>query len=160
MFSGIRNVNWKLFRLHCQHCTSLSDCTWAGLEHFCQVSWRKSQTDSINNQILLSRQLKKLEGEKEKLKNEMDFINSTTIAQLLHNPENEIQIKSMYCTCLDEIQKELHEKVFTIFKKYHWHLWKYLKKHLDIVLYCTSDVHSYKKISKYFLWLFIVLNIH
>ena len=57
-------------------------------------------SDSINKQILHSQQLKKLEDEKEKLKNEMDFINSTTIVQVLHNPENEIQIKSMY---LDEI---------------------------------------------------------
>ena len=60
-------------------------------------------SDSINKQILHSQQLKKLEDEKEKLKNEMDFINSTTIVQVLHNPENEIQIKSMYRTCLDEI---------------------------------------------------------
>ena len=52
----------------------------------------------------------------------MDFINSATIAQVLFNPENEIQIKSMYRTRLDEIQRELHEKAFTIFTKYHWHL--------------------------------------
>ena len=73
--------------------------------------------DSINKQILLSQQLKNLEDEKEKLKNEMDFINSATIAQVLHNPQNEIQIKSMYRTRLDEIQWELHEKVFTMFYK-------------------------------------------
>ena len=40
-----------------------------------------------------------------------------TIAQVLQNPENEIQINSMYWTCLDETQWELHEKVFTIFYK-------------------------------------------
>ena len=73
--------------------------------------------DSINKQILLSQQLKNLEDEKEKLKNEMDFINNATIAQVLHNPQNEIQIKSMYRTRLDEIQWELHEKVFTMFYK-------------------------------------------
>ena len=73
--------------------------------------------DNINKQILLSQQLKNLEDEKEKLKNEMDFINSATIAQVLHNPQNEIQIKSMYRTRLDEIQWELHEKVFTMFYK-------------------------------------------
>ena len=52
----------------------------------------------------------------------MDFINSATIVQVLQNPENEIQIKSMYPTHLDEVQRELHEKVFPIFTKYHWHL--------------------------------------
>ena len=89
----------------------------------------------------------------------MDFINSTTIAQVLHNPENEIQIKSMYWTRLDEIQRELHEKVFTIFTKYHWHVSKYLRKHLDKVLYYPSNVHSQKKISRYFLRLSLVLKI-
>ena len=49
-----------------------------------------SDSKCINKQILLSRHLKKLENEKEKLKNEMDFINSAAIAQVLHNPENEI----------------------------------------------------------------------
>ena len=61
--------------------------------------------------------MRNLEDEMEKLKNEMDLINSSTIAQVLHNPENEIQKKSMYWTHLDEIQQELHEKVFTIFTK-------------------------------------------
>ena len=116
-------------------------------------------SDSINTQILLFRQLKKLDDEKEKLKKEMDFINGTTIAQVLHNPENEIQKESMYRTRLDEIQQELHEKVFTIFTKYHWHLSKYLRKHLDLVLCYISNVHSQKKISRHFLRLSKVLKI-
>ena len=116
-------------------------------------------SDSINTQILLFRQLKKLDDEKEKLKKEMDFINGTTIAQVLHNPENEIQKESMYRTRLDEIQQELHEKVFTIFTKYQWHLSKYLRKHLDMVLCYTNNVHSHKKMSRYFLRLSVVLKI-
>ena len=120
-------------------------------------------SDSINKQILLFLQLKKLDDQKKKkkkkLKSEMDFINSTTIAQLLHNPENEIQIKSIYRTRLDEIQQELHEKFFAIFTKYQWQLSKYLRKHLDMVLCYTSNVHSYKKISRYFLRLSVVLKI-
>ena len=64
-------------------------------------------SDSKNKQILLSRQQKKIEDEKEKLKNEMDFINRATIAQVLHYQENEILIKSIYQTRLDEIQGEL-----------------------------------------------------
>ena len=84
---------------------------------FAKLAEGNHTSDSINKQILLSRHLKKLEDEKEKLKNEMDFTNRATISQVLHNPENEIQIKSMYRTRLDEIQLELHEKVFTIFYK-------------------------------------------
>ena len=42
-------------------------------------------SDSINKQILLFWQWKKLEDEKQ-LKNEIDFINSETIARVLHNP--------------------------------------------------------------------------
>ena len=123
---------------------------WAGLEHFAKSAEGNHTSDSINKQILLSRQLKNLEDEKEKLKNEMDFINSATIAQVLHNPENEIQIKSMYRTRLDEIQRELHEKVFTIFTKYHWYIWKSLKQHLDLVLYYISNEHSHKNMKVLF----------
>ena len=94
-----------------------AECFELDLNIFAKSDEGNHTSDSINKQILLSRQLKKLEDEKEKLKNEMDFINSATIAQVLHNPENEIEIKSMYRTRLDEIQRELHEKVSTIFYK-------------------------------------------
>ena len=94
-----------------------AECFELDLNIFAKSAEGNHTSDSINKQILLSRQLKNLEDEKEKLKNEMDLINSATIAQVLHNPENEIQIKSMYRTRLDEIQRELHEKVFTIFYK-------------------------------------------
>ena len=65
----------------------------------------------------------------------------------------------MYRTRRDEIRQELHEKVFTIFTKYYWHLSKYLRKHLDMVLCYTSNVHSHKKISRYFLRHSVVLRI-
>ena len=54
----------------------------------------------------------------------MDLINSATIAQVLHNPEKEIEIMSMYWTHLDEIQREHHEKFFTIFYKIPLCQWK------------------------------------
>ena len=73
-----------------------ADCFELDLNIFAKSAEGNHTSDSINKQILLSRQLKNLEDEKEKLKNEMDFINSATIDQVLHNPENEIQIKSMY----------------------------------------------------------------
>ena len=80
-----------------------AECFELSMNIFAKSAEGNHTSDSINKQILHSQQLKKLEDEKEKLKNEMDFINSTTIVQVLHNPENEIQIKSMYRTCLDEI---------------------------------------------------------
>ena len=105
-----------------------AECFELDLNIFAKSDEGNHTSDSINKQILLSRQLKKLEDEKEKLKNEMDFINSATIAQVLHNPENEIEIKSMYRTRLDEIQRELHEKVSTIFYKILLASLKVLKK--------------------------------
>ena len=105
-----------------------AECFELDLNIFAKSAEGNYTSDSINNQILLSWQLTKLEDEKEKLKNEMDFINSATIAQVLHNPENEIEIKSMYRTRLDEIQRELHEKVFTIFYKILLAPLKVLKK--------------------------------
>ena len=80
----------------------------------------------------------------------MDFINSATIAQVLHNPEDEIQIKSMYRTRLDEIQRELHEKVFTIFYKIPLVYLKVLKTALDLVLCYISNEHSHKNIKVLF----------
>ena len=58
----------------------------------------------------------------------MDFINSTFIAQVMHNPENEIQIKSMYQTRLDEIPWKIYENVFTIFYNIPLASLKVLKK--------------------------------
>ena len=128
-----------------------AECFELDLNIFAKSAEGNHTSDSINKQILLSRQLKNLQDEKEKLKNEMDFINSATIAQVLHNPEDEIQIKSMYRTRLDEIQRELHEKVFYyFFIKYHWYIWKSLKQHLDLVLCYISNEHSHKNIKVLF----------
>ena len=80
-----------------------AECFELNMNIFAKSAKGNHTSDSINKQILHSQQLKKLEDEKEKLKNEMEIINSTTIVQVLHNLENEIQIKSMYRTCLDEI---------------------------------------------------------
>ena len=87
-----------------------AECFELDLNIFAKSDEGNHTSDSIKKQILLSRQLKKLEDEKEKLKNEMDFI------------------ESMYRTRLDEIQRELHEKVFTIFYKILMTSLKVLKK--------------------------------
>ena len=87
-----------------------AECFELDLNIFAKSDEGNHTSDSIKKQILLSRQMKKLEDEKEKLKNEMDFI------------------ESMYRTRLDEIQRELHEKVFTIFYKILMTSLKVLKK--------------------------------
>ena len=46
------------------------------------------------------------------MRNKITFINSAIITQILHKPDSEHFIKSMYRSRLNEIQKELHEKVF------------------------------------------------
>ena len=83
-----------------------AECFGLDLNIFAKSAEGNYTSDSKNKQISLSRQQKKIEDEKEKLKNEMDFINRATIAQVLHYQENEILIKSIYQTRLDEIQRE------------------------------------------------------
>ena len=60
----------------------------------------------------MSQELKQLEEDEEKLKNEIIYINSAIITQVLHKPDGEHFIKSMYRSRLIEIQKELLERVF------------------------------------------------
>ena len=105
-----------------------AECFEVDLNIFAKSAVGSRTSDSINKQVLICRQLKKFEDGKERLKNEMDFINSATIAQVLHNPEYEIEINLMYLIHLDEIQQELHEKVFTIFYKIPMAYLKVLKK--------------------------------
>ena len=70
-----------------------AECFELDLNFFAESAEGNHTSDNINKQILLFRQLKKLDDEKEKMKNETDFVNSATIGQVLHSPENEIQIK-------------------------------------------------------------------
>ena len=68
-------------------------------------------TESLNKQLQLCQQLQEVEKDIEKLKNEFDFINTSFITQVLHNPDNKAFIKNMYQDRLDEIQKDIREKV-------------------------------------------------
>ena len=58
------------------------------LNIFAKSGGENHTSHSIKKHILLSQQLKKM-------KNEMNFIISTIIAQVLHNAENKIQIKTI-----------------------------------------------------------------
>ena len=69
------------------------ECFELDLEIFAQLSGEDFESATTARQVQLSCELKQLEEDEEKLKNEIIFI------------------KSMYRSRLDEIQKELHEKV-------------------------------------------------
>ena len=88
------------------------ECFELDLEIFAQLSGQDFTSATTARQVQLSRELKELEEDEEKLKNEIIYINSAIITQVLHKPDSEQFIKSMYRSRLDEIQKELHEKVF------------------------------------------------
>ena len=38
------------------------------------------------------------------------------------------------------------KRFLLFYTKYHWYIWKYLKKYLDMVLWYISNVHSHKNI--------------
>ena len=88
------------------------ECFELDLKIFAQLSGQDFTSATTARQVQLSRELKELEEDEEKLKNEIIYINSAIITQVLHKPDSEHLIKSMYRSRLDEIQKELHEKVF------------------------------------------------
>ena len=87
------------------------ECFELDLEILTQLYGEDFTSATTARQVQLSRELKQLEEDEEKLKNEIIFSNSTIITQVLHKPDSEHFIKSMYRSRLDEIQKELHEKV-------------------------------------------------
>ena len=87
-------------------------CLELNLEIFAELSEKDLTSATTARQVQLSRELKQLEEDEEKLKNEIIFINSTIITKVLHKPDSEHFIKSMYRSRLDETQKEFHEKVF------------------------------------------------
>ena len=78
------------------------------LEIFAQLSGEDFTSATTARRV----QLEQPEEDEEKLKTEFTFINSAIITQVLHKPDSEHFIKSMYRSRLDEIQKELPEKLF------------------------------------------------
>ena len=88
------------------------ECFELDLEIFAHLSGEDFTSATTARQFQLIRELKQLEEDEEKLKNEIIFINSAIITQVPHKPDSEHFVKPMYRSRLDEIQKELHEKVF------------------------------------------------
>ena len=69
------------------------ECLELDLDTFAQLSGEGFTSATTTRQIQLSRELKQLEGNEEKLKNEIIFINSAIITQVHHKPDSEHFIK-------------------------------------------------------------------
>ena len=69
------------------------ECLELDLDIFAQLSGEGFTSVTTTRQIQLSRELKQLEGNEEKLKNEIIFINSAIITQVHHKPDSEHFIK-------------------------------------------------------------------
>ena len=52
-----------------------------------------------------------------KLNNEAEFLNDAIHVQILNNPENEMLLRNLYTNRLEELHKELQDKVF-LFKQF------------------------------------------
>ena len=82
------------------------------MEIFVQLSGEDFTSATIARQDQLSRELKQSEEDEEKLKHEITFFNKAIITQVFHKQDSEHFIRSMCRSRLDEMQEELHEKVF------------------------------------------------
>ena len=71
------------------------ECFELDLKIFAQLSGKDFTSATTARQVQLSRELKELEEDEEKLKNEIIYINSAIITQVLHKPDSEHLIKSM-----------------------------------------------------------------
>ena len=69
------------------------ECLELDLDIFAQLSGEGFTSATTTRQIQLSRELKQLERNEEKLKNEIIFINSAIITQVHHKPDSEHFIK-------------------------------------------------------------------
>ena len=88
-----------------------AECAELDVKIELQLSGQNTTIDSLNKQLQLCQQLKNIETEIEKLNTELDFINTSIITQVIHNPDKEATIKNFYQERLDEIQKDIREKV-------------------------------------------------
>ena len=52
-----------------------------------------------------------------KLNDEIQFLNDAIHVQILNNPENEMLLRNLYTNRLEELHKELQDKVF-LFKQF------------------------------------------
>ena len=53
-----------------------------------------------------------------KLNDEIQFLNDAIHVQILNNPENEMLLRNLYTNRLEELHKELQDKVF-LFKQFY-----------------------------------------
>lgn len=69
------------------------ECFKLDLQIFAQLSGEDFTSATKTRQTQLSRELKQLEEHKKKLKNEITFINSAIITQLLHKSDSDFNVQ-------------------------------------------------------------------
>ena len=161
-----------MFRLHYQHCTSPSDCTWNSLEWWKQnvLSWTwtffatsaegNHTSDSMYKQAhFIFSAIEKTWGWKRKIKKWDGFHQQCHYCPSAAEPRkwNPNKINVSYTPRWSSTWTSW--KGFSYFYKVPLAPLKVFTKTCWYGLISTSQVHSYKKISRYSLWLSIVLKI-
>ena len=73
--------------------------------------------ENFQSFIELVEKMSRVETSIAKLNDEIQFLNDAIHVQILNNPENERLLRNLYTNCLEELHKELQDKVF-LFKKF------------------------------------------
>ena len=77
-----------------------------------------NQNQNFQSYIASCKSILVLEKSIEKSKNELEFLNDSILVQILHNPQNEDFIKSIYQPRIDELDQQLSHQVHIFFVKY------------------------------------------
>ena len=72
---------------------------------------------NFQNFIELVEKMSRVETSIAKLNDEIQFLNDAIHVQILNNPENEMLLRNLYTNRLEELHKELQDKVF-LFKQF------------------------------------------
>ena len=72
--------------------------------------------ENFQSFIELVEKMSRVETSIAKLNDEIQFLNDAIHVQILNNPENEMLLRNLYTNRLEELHKELQDKVF-LFKQ-------------------------------------------
>ena len=73
--------------------------------------------ENFQSFIELVEKMSRVETSIAKLNDEIQFLNDAIHVQILNNPENEMLLRNLYTNRLEELHKELQDKVF-LFKQF------------------------------------------
>ena len=137
----------------------ISRMFWTGLEHFCQASWRKSHKWQYKHTDFTFSAIEKTWWWKRKIEKWDGF------HQYHHYCPSAVQPRKWNPKKVNLSNTPTWNSTGTSWKGFYYFYkiplvsFKYLRKHLDMALCYTSNVHSHKKISRYFLRHSVVLRI-